>query len=84
MYGCIQINNNLIFIAGQTVISEFALLCGRKQLNNMAEMMFLAGVTLGGLVSGIISDKYGRKKTLMASILIQTLLGKFQSQHTRM
>lgn len=41
----------------------------------MAEMVFLAGVALGGLVSGIISDKYGRKKTLMTSIFLQALLG---------
>lgn len=38
-------------------------------------MMFLAGVAVGGLVSGIISDKYGRKKTLLASILVQCTLG---------
>ncbi|KAJ8959922.1 hypothetical protein NQ314_006124 [Rhamnusium bicolor] len=38
-------------------------------------MMFLAGVAIGGLVCGILSDKYGRKRTLMASVLIQSLLG---------
>lgn len=61
---------------GTTVISDWGLVCDRKQLNNMAEMVFLAGVALGGLVSGIISDKYGRKKTLMTSIFLQALLGK--------
>lgn len=44
----------------------------------MAEMVFLAGVALGGLVSGIISDKYGRKKTLMTSIFLQALLGRYK------
>lgn len=58
------------------MISDFNLVCDRKQFNNMAEMVFLAGVALGGLVSGIISDKYGRKKTLMTSIFLQALLGK--------
>ncbi|XP_017782628.1 PREDICTED: organic cation transporter protein-like isoform X2 [Nicrophorus vespilloides] len=60
---------------GDTIISEFSLLCDRKQLNNLAEMMFLGGVAIGGLASGVISDKYGRKKTLIASVLIQTFLG---------
>jgi len=32
--------------------------CDRAQLVNVAEMTFLTGVALGGLVSGIISDKY--------------------------
>lgn len=65
-----------MLVSGTTVISDFNLVCDRKQLNNMAEMVFLAGVALGGLVSGIISDKYGRKKTLMTSIFLQALLGK--------
>ncbi|XP_018329055.1 organic cation transporter protein-like isoform X2 [Agrilus planipennis] len=60
---------------GETVISEFLLVCDRKYLNNLAEVTFLAGVALGGLICGVFSDKYGRKRTLMASILIQTLLG---------
>ncbi|XP_050294234.1 organic cation transporter protein-like isoform X2 [Anthonomus grandis grandis] len=60
---------------GVTITSEFDLVCDRKSLINLAEMMFLAGVALGGLVSGIISDKYGRKRTLLASIFIQCTIG---------
>ncbi|EEZ98159.1 organic cation transporter protein isoform X1 [Tribolium castaneum] len=60
---------------GSTLTSEFDLVCDRKTLNNIAEMMFLGGVAIGGLVCGILSDKYGRKKTLMASVLLQTILG---------
>ncbi|CAG9773021.1 unnamed protein product [Ceutorhynchus assimilis] len=60
---------------GITITSEFNLVCDRKTLINLAEMVFLAGVAVGGLVSGIISDKYGRKKTLLASIFVQCTLG---------
>ncbi|KAJ8985369.1 hypothetical protein NQ317_008403 [Molorchus minor] len=60
---------------GETIISDFSLVCDRKSLNSFGEMMFLAGVAIGGLVCGILSDKYGRKRTLMASVLIQSLLG---------
>ncbi|XP_049820741.1 organic cation transporter protein-like isoform X2 [Aethina tumida] len=60
---------------GETIISEFDLLCDRKSLINLAEMTFLAGVAFGGLICGIMSDKFGRKKTLMFSVLIQTLVG---------
>lgn len=52
-------------------------MCDRKSLNSLGEMMFLAGVAIGGLVCGILSDKYGRKRTLMASVLIQSLLGEY-------
>jgi MFS family permease len=65
----------IFFILGNTLISEFDLVCDRKTLNNVSEMMFLGGVAIGGLVCGILSDKYGRKKTLMASVFFQTLLG---------
>ncbi|XP_057654070.1 organic cation transporter protein-like isoform X1 [Diorhabda carinulata] len=60
---------------GTTIITDFNLICGQENLQNFAEMLFLAGVAIGGLVSGIISDKYGRKKTLMISVTIQTLVG---------
>lgn len=66
----------LVFLfLGSTIISEFNLVCDRKSLNSLSEMMFLGGVAIGGLICGILSDKYGRKKTLMASVFFQTLLG---------
>ncbi|XP_076258162.1 organic cation transporter protein-like isoform X1 [Rhynchophorus ferrugineus] len=60
---------------GTTIISDFNLVCDRKKLINLAEMMFLAGVAAGGLASGIISDKYGRKRTLLISVFMQCSLG---------
>lgn len=70
--------NSDYFVAGSTIISEFDLVCDRDNLNSFGEMMFLAGVAIGGLICGIISDKCGRKRTLMASLLIQSILGKFK------
>ncbi|CAG9858089.1 unnamed protein product [Phyllotreta striolata] len=60
---------------GSSIISDFGLVCDRSGLPNLAEMMFLAGVAMGGLASGIMSDKYGRKRTLMISVTFQTILG---------
>nr|CAD7453463.1 unnamed protein product [Timema tahoe] len=56
---------------GDTIISQWNLVCDRQALPNVAEMMFLAGVALGGLISGMISDRFGRKKTLMGSLVLQ-------------
>nr|CAD7408877.1 unnamed protein product [Timema poppensis] len=50
---------------------QWNLVCDRQALPNVAEMMFLAGVALGGLISGMISDRFGRKKTLMGSLVLQ-------------
>lgn len=60
---------------GRSIIADFNLVCDRGGLQNFGEMMFLAGVAIGGLVSGIVSDKYGRKRTLMTSVTLQTILG---------
>ncbi|XP_044740694.1 organic cation transporter protein-like [Chrysoperla carnea] len=62
-------------INAETVVSQWELVCDKKQLINIAEMMFLAGVAIGGFVSGVISDRYGRKRTLMGSVTIQTIIG---------
>lgn len=59
---------------GKTLIAEFNLVCDRKGLLSLAEMLFLCGVAVGGLVCGIISDKYGRKRTLLASVFIQGVI----------
>lgn len=60
---------------GRTLIEDFNLVCDRYHLINLAEMTFLCGVAVGGLVGGIISDKYGRKRTLMMCVFLQALLG---------
>lgn len=60
---------------GDTLIKDFNLLCDREHLINVADMTFLAGVAFGGLVGGIFSDKYGRKRMLICAIFLQALLG---------
>lgn len=60
---------------GDTIVSEWNLVCERSQLSNIAEMMFLLGVALGGFACGLLSDRFGRKKTLMFSLLAQIILG---------
>ncbi|XP_071449649.1 organic cation transporter protein-like [Hetaerina americana] len=62
-------------ITGRTVKGQWSLVCSRHYLNMVAEMTFLAGVAIGGLVSGLLSDRFGRKKTLMASLALQITFG---------
>lgn len=58
-----------------TIISEWNLICDRESLLSAAESAFLAGVALGGLVSGVLSDRYGRRTTLAIAAVIQTVIG---------
>ncbi|XP_050674807.1 organic cation transporter protein-like isoform X2 [Leptidea sinapis] len=59
---------------GNTIISEWGLVCDRASLTNLAEVVFLIGVGIGGVVGGWISDKYGRKRILMAMAITQSIL----------
>lgn len=42
---------------GNTIISEWNLVCDRESLTNLAEVVFLVGVGVGGVLGGWISDR---------------------------
>lgn len=61
---------------GNTWSSEWNLVCDKKYLKIVAEMGFLFGVATGGIISGMLSDKFGRKKMLFISAIFQSFFGK--------
>lgn len=61
---------------GNTWISEWDLVCEKDYLKNVAEMFFLVGVASGGVISGYLSDQFGRKTMLFISVVLQTIVGK--------
>lgn len=67
---------------GNTWTSEWNLVCDNGHLKNVAEMFFLVGVASGGIVSGYLSDKFGRRSMLFISVILQTIFGKFV-QHSK-
>jgi MFS transporter, OCT family, solute carrier family 22 (organic cation transporter), member 4/5 len=60
---------------GVTWASQWNLVCDKEYQKNVAEMFFLAGVATGGLVSGVLSDKFGRKMMLFISAVLQSIFG---------
>lgn len=61
---------------GNTWTSQWDLVCDKEWLKNVAEMFFLVGVASGGIVSGVLSDKFGRKRLLFISAVLQTIFGR--------
>ncbi|XP_032516727.1 organic cation transporter protein-like isoform X2 [Danaus plexippus] len=59
---------------GETIISEWNLVCDNANLTSLGEVVFLVGVGVGGVVGGWISDKFGRKKILMGMVVAQSAL----------
>lgn len=61
---------------GNTWTSEWNLVCESEYLKNVAEMFFLVGVATGGIISGYLSDKFGRRTMLFLSVVLQTIFGE--------
>ncbi|XP_071750279.1 organic cation transporter protein [Lepeophtheirus salmonis] len=48
-----------------TIIQEWNLVCDRDYLSKLSQTIYFAGLLVGVFLSGIISDKFGRKKALV-------------------
>jgi len=53
-----------------TVVTEFELVCDRAALDGLATSLFMAGVLIGSVVFGIVSDKFGRKTVMISSTVL--------------
>jgi hypothetical protein len=78
MTKCVEWEYNTTDNLGNTWINEWDLVCDKKYLKLVAEMIFLIGVATGGIISGMLSDKFGRKKMLFISAVFQAFFGEFQ------
>uniref|UniRef100_A0A8B9C1B2 Solute carrier family 22 member 8 n=1 Tax=Anser brachyrhynchus TaxID=132585 RepID=A0A8B9C1B2_9AVES len=62
-----------IYVA--TIVNEWDLVCSYRQLRQMAQSIYMAGVLVGALLLGGLSDKFGRKAMLMWSYLQLGVMG---------
>lgn len=62
---------------GNSWTSQWDLVCDKEYLKSVAEMFFLLGVATGGIISGYLSDKFGRKTMLFISAVLQTIFGMY-------
>ncbi|XP_070567464.1 organic cation transporter protein-like [Ptychodera flava] len=53
-----------------TFIQEFNLVCGQGFLVALSTTIYLSGSTVGSLCLGPLSDRYGRKPTLLACLIV--------------
>ena len=53
----------------ETVVSQFQLVCGREWWRSASQAIYMLGIMIGALGSGIMSDRWGRQRvTLMAGL----------------
>ena len=60
----------------RTVSSEFNLVCDREFLLSVGQTVFFFGMLCGGPISGVLSDRYGRKPVLIVMIMLLSLSGE--------
>ncbi|EDV90527.1 organic cation transporter protein [Drosophila grimshawi] len=58
-----------------SAVTEWNMVCGRSLLSATSDSLFMVGVLLGSFIFGHLSDKWGRKPTFFASLVIQLVFG---------
>lgn len=58
-----------------TVASEYGLVCEKRFLGPLTSTSYFIGVTFGALILGSLSDKFGRKKMIIACIINALIFG---------
>ncbi|KAM6915904.1 solute carrier family 22 member 7-like [Xenentodon cancila] len=58
-----------------TIATEWDLVCDRKRLTKATGTIFFFGVMLGAIAFGYLCDKFGRRKTLLASYIMAMVFG---------
>uniref|UniRef100_A0A3Q1BB54 Major facilitator superfamily (MFS) profile domain-containing protein n=1 Tax=Amphiprion ocellaris TaxID=80972 RepID=A0A3Q1BB54_AMPOC len=56
-----------------TIVSEFDLVCGEQWKQPFTSTIYFLGVLAGSFISGQVSDRFGRKPVLFATLAIQTI-----------
>ncbi|MBN3312828.1 S22A7 protein, partial [Atractosteus spatula] len=58
-----------------TTATQWDLVCDNKKLNQALATFFFVGVTLGAVIFGFLSDKFGRKPMLLVSFVASAVFG---------
>ncbi|XP_044536581.1 solute carrier family 22 member 20-like [Gracilinanus agilis] len=62
-------------ISPSSIITEWDLVCERKSLKSVTQIIFMGGQQVGTVFFGILSDRFGRRTMLLWSSLMATITG---------
>uniref|UniRef100_F7GAM4 Major facilitator superfamily (MFS) profile domain-containing protein n=1 Tax=Ornithorhynchus anatinus TaxID=9258 RepID=F7GAM4_ORNAN len=58
-----------------SLVTEFNLVCDRKYEKEVSQSIFMAGLLLGAATFGPLSDRFGRRITILVELLLQAVIG---------
>uniref|UniRef100_G3SYF4 Solute carrier family 22 member 7 n=1 Tax=Loxodonta africana TaxID=9785 RepID=G3SYF4_LOXAF len=58
-----------------TIVTEWDLVCEQKGLNQVTSTFFFAGVLVGAVAFGYLSDRFGRRRLLLVAYVSTLVLG---------
>lgn len=58
-----------------TIATEWDLVCERRGLNRITSTLFFAGVLVGAVAFGYLSDRFGRRRLLLVSYVSTLVMG---------
>eukprot|EP00063_Salmo_salar_P012176 XP_013987011.1 PREDICTED: solute carrier family 22 member 7-like isoform X2 [Salmo salar] len=58
-----------------TTATQWDLVCDNKKLNQAVATFFFVGVTIGAVIFGYLSDKFGRKPMILVSFVASAVFG---------
>uniref|UniRef100_A0A6I8NAZ5 Major facilitator superfamily (MFS) profile domain-containing protein n=1 Tax=Ornithorhynchus anatinus TaxID=9258 RepID=A0A6I8NAZ5_ORNAN len=73
--GCLQgwVYDRTVFLS--TIVTEWDLVCGKESMKSIAQSVYMAGLQVGAVVFGTLSDRFGRKTIMTWSALQMSLTG---------
>ncbi|XP_048452560.1 solute carrier family 22 member 7 [Rhincodon typus] len=79
---CVDFSKAFDNVLHGQLIQKWDLVCEKRSLNQAATSIFFIGVALGALLFGYLSDKFGRRKTLLLAFLFTMVAGTLASFST--
>ncbi|XP_053305479.1 solute carrier family 22 member 20-like [Spea bombifrons] len=65
--------DNSVF--SSTIVTEWNLVCNFRKMRQIAQSIYMAGVLVGAVLLGSLSDRFGRKALLIGSYLLMAVSG---------
>jgi len=59
----------------ETVVSQFDLVCDKEYWRSLSQSLYMFGIMVGSFGSGILSDKFGRKRVTLIAVIGQLIFG---------